>query len=73
MGSGWCSGPRGLGGVGLGSCLGVAFLICMASTCSSPLPEPFISSMDTGTFPVNAVVGLVKMNGNAILEVSSSQ
>ena len=36
------------------------------------LPEPFCSSLDCGTIPVDAVVCLLNRNYNAILGVSSS-
>ena len=38
---------------------------------SSPQPEPFGSSLDCGAFPVDAVVGLLNMNCNTVLGVSS--
>ena len=38
---------------------------------SSPLPEPFCSSMDCDTFPVDAVAGCLNMNCNAIPGVFS--
>ena len=42
------------------------------SSWSSPLPEPFDSSLDCGTFLVEGMVGLLDMNCNTILGISSS-
>ena len=39
---------------------------------SSPLPEPFGSSLDCGHFLVDTVVGLLGMDCNAILGISLS-
>ena len=49
---------------------GVTFWIWMGSG-SSPQPEPFDSSLDCGAFPVDAVVCLLNINCNVVLEVSS--
>ena len=38
---------------------------------SSPLSEPFSPSLDCGGLPVNALVGLLSMNCNTVLGVSS--
>ena len=69
VGSRWSSRSWGIGGRCPGSCLG-GFPDLDGFYRS--LPESFGSSLDCGTFPVDAVVGLLHMNCDAICGVSSS-
>ena len=68
MGCGWSS-RQWRGGHCPGSCSGG--FSDRNGFHTSPQPQPFGSSLDCGVFPVDAVVGLLNVNCDAILGVSS--